>query len=64
MRAFKVSKDFPGLSIEEKIKCLDTYDVEDLKYVLKMAETFPGSYDKEVVIAVQNKLFEKGITSL
>ena len=63
MRAYKVSKD-SKLTIEEKLQALEEYDVSDLLYVLREFEDNPRSYEKEIMIAVINKLFEKGITSI
>ena len=63
MRAYKVSKD-SNLTIEEKLQALEEYDVSDLLYVLREFEDNPRSYEKEIMIAVINKLFEKGITSI
>ena len=64
MRAYKVSKE-SNLLLEEKIKLItDTYDVEDLLYVLREFEDNPRNYEKEVVTSVINKLFENGITCI
>ena len=63
MRAFKVSKD-SKLTIEEKLQALEDYDVSDLLYVLREFEDNPRNYEKEIMIAVINKLFENGITCL
>ena len=63
MRAFKVSKD-SKLTIEEKLQALEEYDVSDLLYVLREFEDNPRSYEKEIMIAVINRLFENGITCL
>lgn len=63
MRAFKVSKE-SNLSLEEKVNLVGTYDVDDLRYILRDFETNPKHYDKAVIIEVINKLFENGITSI
>ena len=63
MRSFKVSKQ-SNLPTEEKIKLIDTYDVDDLHNVLREFEENPKEYDKAIIIEVINKLFEKGITSI
>lgn len=63
MRAFKVSKQ-SILTLEEKIIAINTYDVNDLHYILREFENNPRDYEKEVIVAVINKLFELGVTSL
>ena len=64
LKAYKVSKKSNELSLEEKVKLLEEYDTEDLLYVLREIEEYPREYDKEVVIALQNNLFAKGITCI
>lgn len=63
MRAYKVSKKAEG-TVEEKIKLLESYDTEDLLYVLREIEQYPCEYDKAVAISVQSNLFAKGITCI
>ena len=63
LRAFKVSKD-SKLSLQEKIEAIDTYDKSDLLYVLKEFEINSKDYEKDVMIAVINKLFDLGVTSI
>ena len=63
MRAYKVSKD-SKLTMEEKLQALEEYDVGDLLYVLREFENHPRNYEKEIMTAVINKLFEKGITCI
>lgn len=64
MRAFRVSKQAESISLEEKIKLVEGYDIDDLFYVLREFEYNPKNYDKEVITMVINKLFESGITCL
>lgn len=64
MKAYKVSKKTTELSLEDKIKLLESYDLDSLLYVLREIEEYPREYDKEVVIAVHNNLFAKGITCI
>ena len=63
MRAYKLSKN-SETTHEEKLKALEDYDTEDLLYVLREFESYPSEYDKEIIIEVHNKLFEKGITCI
>lgn len=64
MKAYKVSNKTNELSLEEKIQLLESYDLESLLYVLREIEEYPKEYDREVVIAVHNNLFAKGITCI
>ena len=64
MKAYKVSNKTTELTLEEKIELLESYDLESLLYVLREIEEYPREYDKEVVIAVHNNLFAKGITCI
>lgn len=63
MKAYKVSKKAEG-NVEEKVKLLESYDVDSLFRVLRDIEEYPREYDKEVIIAVHNNLFAKGITCI
>ena len=63
MRSFKISKD-SKLSLEEKLKHIETYDLDDLIHVLREIESIPKNFCKEVTIAVHNKIFEHGITCI
>ena len=63
MRTFRISNQ-SKLSKEEKLRLLDMYDAEDLFRILQDYDEFPENYDKEIIIAVQNRLFEYGITSI
>lgn len=63
MRSFKVSKEC-NLPLEEKVRLVGTYDLDDLHYILRDFESNPRSYEKPVITEVINKLFEKGITSI
>ena len=62
MKAHRISKNSNELTLDEKIKLLEEYDMEDLLYVLRDIESYPSEYDKEILIAVHSHLFEKGIT--
>ncbi len=64
MKAYKVSNKTTELTLEEKIELLESYDLESLLYVLREIEEYPREYDKEVVIAVHNNLFAKGVTCI
>jgi hypothetical protein len=64
LKAYKVSNKTNELSLEEKIQLLESYDLESLLYVLREIEEYPKEYDREVVIAVHNNLFAKGITCI
>ena len=64
MKAYHVSKKATNTTLEEKIKLLETCDVEELLYIKRETEDYPHDYDKEIVIAVINNLFAKGITCL
>ena len=63
MKAYQVSKKSEG-TVEEKIKLLESYDTEDLLYVLREIESYPSEYDKAIKISVQSNLFAKGITCI
>lgn len=63
MIAFSILKE-SSLSLDEKIKLLDKYDVQDLRDTLKDFDNNPHHYEKEVIIAVINKLFDLGVTSI
>ena len=63
MRSFKISMD-SKLTLEEKIKVIETYDLDDLIHVLREIESIPKNFCKEVIIAVHNKIFEHGITCI
>lgn len=63
MKAYQVSKKAEG-TVEEKVKLLESYDIDSLFRVLRDIEEYPREYDKEVVIAVHNNLFAKGITCI
>lgn len=64
MKAYQVSKKATNTTLEEKIKLLESYDMDNLLYVLRESEEYPSEYDKEIVIAVHNNLFAKGITCI
>lgn len=64
MKAYKVSNKTTELTLEEKIELLESYDLDSLLYVLREIEEYPSEYDKEVVIAVHNNLFAKGVTCI
>ena len=63
MRAHKVSKD-SELTLEEKIKTIADYDLDDVRYALMKYKETPDDFEKEVKIALYNKLFELGMTSI
>ena len=63
MKAYQMSKQ-SKLSIEEKKNLLQEYDISDLLYALREVESNPGDFDKEIIIEIHNKLFEKGITCI
>lgn len=63
MRLFKVSKEC-NLPLEEKVRLVGTYDLDDLHCILRDFESNPRNYEKQVITEVINKLFEKGITSI
>lgn len=63
MKNYNISNS-SELSIEEKLEIIDSYDIHDLEIVLSDIESFPDEYDKQIEIAVYNKLFEYGITSI
>ena len=63
MRSFKISKD-SKLTLEEKLKIIETYDLDDSIHVLREVESSQESFCKEVIIAVHNKIFEHGITCI
>ena len=63
MKAYQVSKK-ASTTLEEKIKLLESYDMESLLYVLREIEEYPREYDKEIAIAVHNNLFAKGVTCI
>ena len=63
MKAYRVSKE-STLTLEEKVKLLEEYDMEDLLYVLREIESYPREYSNDIVIAVHNNLFAKGVTCI
>jgi hypothetical protein len=63
MKAHKVSKD-SNLTLEEKIEAISNYDLEDVRYALTKYKETPDNFEKEVKIALYNKLFEFGMTSI
>lgn len=63
MKNYDISES-SELTIEEKLEVIESYDISDLEMVLSDIESFPDEYDKQVKIAVYNKLFEYGITSI
>lgn len=52
------------LSIDEKIKIIDGYTIDDLMIIFNDMKQNPEEYDKQITIAIYNKLFEYGITSI
>ena len=52
------------LTLEEKLEIIEEYELCDLENLLDDIKSFPEEYEKQVEIAVYNKLFEYGITSI
>ena len=63
MKSYDVSKN-SELNLEEKLEVINDFDLENLESVLTDIQSFPDEYEKQVEIAVYNKLFEYGITSI
>jgi ATP-dependent RNA circularization protein (DNA/RNA ligase family) len=63
LRSFKISED-SKLTLEEKLKLIESYDLDDLIHILREIESSQKSFCKEVIIAVHNKIFEHGITCI
>lgn len=52
------------LSLEEKLEVLDICSTGILEMILEDLKSYPEEYEKEVEIAVYNKLFEYGYTNI
>lgn len=60
MKAHLVSKD-NKVSLDEKIKTLETYSTGDLLYVLREFEDCPRRFEDDVVKKLGSLLYAKGI---
>ena len=60
---YDVSKN-SELDLEERLEMIDGFSLEILETILTDIESFPDEYEKQIEIAVYNKLFEYGITSI
>lgn len=60
MKAYQVSRQAEG-SLKEKIVAVNRYGVEDLLYVIREFESEPKNYEPEIIQAVSERLYEKGI---
>lgn len=63
MKNYNVSKT-STLTLDEKLEMIEEYTLHDLENILEDIKSFPEEYEKQVEIAVYNKLFEYGVTSI